>query len=121
MALLERKGPKAIRALPVHKDPLAQRARLGPLVRRVAVVQRLFQLSRWSGRLRLLRFRILRTDRLAVINLILLTSESLRFGQVSRARITPTTVPCSTSFRLRLAAISLSETFRLAVDRRKTF
>src|SRR5436190_10590510 len=121
MALLERQGPKAIRALPVHKDPLAQRARLGPLVRRVAVVQRLFRLSRWCGRLQRLRFRARSTDRLVVINLILATSESLKFGRASRARTTLTTVPCSTSFRGMPAGISLFETFRKTVERRKTF
>ena len=89
-------------------------------VRRAAVAHRLSRLSRWCGRLRLLRFRILRTDRLAVIRPILPTLESLKFGQVSRAPTTSTTVPCLTLFRLISEAIWLSVTFRLAMDRRKT-
>src|SRR6266404_2115655 len=118
----------ALRAQPAQLDrrdqPAIQALRAQParLVRQVvAVVHRLFQLSRWSGRLRLLRFRTLPTDRLDAINLILLTLESLKFGQASRAPTTLTTLPCSTLSRLMPGDIWLSEMFRQATERRRIF
>src|SRR6266404_1609990 len=98
----------------------AQPARWARLVQReVAVVHRLFQLSRWCGRLLLRRFRILPTVRLVVITLTLTTA--VRFGRVSAAPTTLITLPYSTPSRSIKAATSLSETFPLETDRRKIF
>src|SRR5436190_17659265 len=111
---LGRQGHKAIRAPPVRQARPVQQVLLAPrvlLVRRAVVVHRLFPLSRWCGRLRRHPSRTRPTDRL-VATPILRALESLKSGQVSGAPTTLTTVPCLTSFRLRLAAISLSETFR---------